>query len=158
MLTELINKLHASPYKVGLVVSGCGAGIQSLLFNVPGASNTIVECRMPYSTYSLTSLLSYTPLQFVSENTADRMAIAARSFMNCTGFDLGIGVTGALLTNRVKKGPCRAFVSICNTAGNITHRKELQLNDLNTREEQEAYVCEETIKLIGEAANIKGDL
>lgn len=88
----------------------------SWLLSVPGASRTVLECRIPYSSSSLTQLLGHTPASYASATTAEAMAKEAyRQAAALSPFGtpiLGVGATCALATDRDRLGDHRAFVSV----------------------------------------------
>lgn len=85
------------------------------LLAVPGASRTVLEVRVPYSTGSLTEVLGHEPVQYASQETAMEMAKAAyRHAANLSPFGadiVGVGCTCALATDRFKKGEHRVSPS-----------------------------------------------
>ena len=122
---EKILALHKSSKKVCLVCTGAGVGCQNLISQVPGASNTLLECFLPYSKEALVDFLGYEPEKFASEDTALRMA--ARAWRRATEIiarrsgnvqeAIGVGVTAAIATNRPLKGEHRVFIAIRSFEG-----------------------------------------
>ena len=47
--TPLITRIHGSPTRLVLAVTGGGSGLISSLLSTPGASNTVLECIVPYA-------------------------------------------------------------------------------------------------------------
>ena len=87
------------------------APVQALtwLLTVPGASNTVLETRVPYGgAKSMLEILGQEPQQFASTETAVDMANSAyKQAANLSAFGkpiLGVSCTCALATDRVKKG------------------------------------------------------
>ncbi|KAH9609052.1 hypothetical protein KSS87_007666, partial [Heliosperma pusillum] len=78
------------------------------LTSVPGASNTVLEALVPYSRMSMIQLLGKIPGQFASQQTSEDMALVAYNRalkISKPGSPvLGVGVSGALATNRSKLG------------------------------------------------------
>lgn len=116
---EKIAALHGSGKKVCLVCTGAGAGCQNLISQIPGASNTLLECFFPYSKEALGDFLGVEPEKFASEDTALRMA--ARAWRRATeivarqGGDVreavGVAVTGVIATSRPLRGEHRVFIA-----------------------------------------------
>jgi hypothetical protein len=124
--SEIVRGIHASPWRMVLALTGGGSGVISTLLTVPGASNTVLECVVPYSPFALRDWLRTTPDSYCSEDTALMMAAQAHRRavnlsqrandagnvrLNSTQV-LGVGITAALATNREKKGEERAFVAM----------------------------------------------
>jgi len=110
----------------------------SWLLSVPGASRTVLECRVPYSTTALNDILnsnngiscSSAPIQSAaSVSTAEALAQAAyRQAATLSPFGtpiIGAAATCALATDRDRRGDHRAFVSI--HTGSTTRTYTLQL-------------------------------
>ena len=108
---DTIKKIHSLTDCGVFWVAGGGAGLLTSLLEVPGASNTVLECIVPYSARSMERHLGYRPEKFCSEGTARRMAMAAYRVAVSDGGTFGFAITAALATNREKKGPCRAHVA-----------------------------------------------
>jgi nicotinamide mononucleotide (NMN) deamidase PncC len=87
------------------------AAVQALawLLTVPGASRTILDARVPYSTAALMGALGgQAPGSFASAETAAAMAQEAyRSAAELAAFGadfVGVACTAALVTDRSKAG------------------------------------------------------
>lgn len=102
-------------------MTAAGAGSEALawLLRVPGASQTLLEALIPYSEPSLTGFLGGRPAHFVSSETA--VAMARRAFERAVHLRtgrfpvLGLGCTGALATQRPRRGDHRVCIAV--TAG-----------------------------------------
>ena len=113
----------------------------SWLLSVPGASRTVLECRVPYSTSALNEILSSSsstsgsapqsppPQSAASAATSEALAKAAyRQAAALSSFGtpiIGAAATCALATDRDRRGDHRAFVSI--HTGSATRTYTLQL-------------------------------
>jgi hypothetical protein len=151
--TELISRIHASPTHMVLAVTGGGSGLISSLRTVPGASNTVLECGVPYASAALRDWLGITPDQNCSADTAlqmaaqaHRRAVALHARMNAeVATDrehiCGVGLTAALATNRERKGEERAFFAMHSY--DWTRLTEFQFTKgALTRTEEEACLSE----------------
>ena len=118
-ITNIINQIHSNPeIKGSLVVTGCGSNSLSWLLSVAGASKTILTTYVPYSKKSLEVFLGKQLLNHVSEK--ESINIADKAYEN--SLDLikpedkisvfGLGCTGAISTNRIRKGEDKAYISI----------------------------------------------
>ncbi len=118
---QLIESLHAGPYRYVVAVTGGGAGAVAALLSVPGASRTILEALVPYHERALVEFLGRAPEQFCSAETARTMAARARD--RARGLAPGEPVAGAactasLATDRPKRGEHRVHVSV-DTGGQV---------------------------------------
>ena len=117
---NLITRIHASDnFKGSLVVTGCGSMSIAWLFSIPGSSNTLLSAYVPYSKKSLELYLEKDLTNHVSEKEALSIANAAYEntlkFINTSEKDVEIfrlGCTGAIATNRNRKGEDRAHIAI----------------------------------------------
>ena len=75
---------------------------------MPGASRTLLDARVPYSTAALTAALGHEPSTFASAETAAAMAQeayrSAAEFAALGADFVGVACTAALVTDRPKKG------------------------------------------------------
>ncbi len=96
---ELVGKIHDTPHKVVLAVTGGGTEVVSKLLRYGGGSNTVLDAVIPYSNAALDSFVGGKPDKYCSADTARLMAMAA--FMRARKFDqvnplIGLGVTCSL--------------------------------------------------------------
>ena len=72
-----IEKIHGTPHKAVVAVSGAGTTAVAWLLGVAGASRTILEALVPYGRESMIAFLGSEPEQSASAQTARDMARAA---------------------------------------------------------------------------------
>jgi hypothetical protein len=132
--TLVLNALLAKPYRLSIIASGAGAGIQSVLWNRAGTSNFLTGAYFPYDRKATSDLLGLEPWMSVSRETAIQMAIEAyiRSCRGTgTGEPLGLGLTAAVSTNRERKGGNAVAVALITRTGAyfyyLSMSKELRL-------------------------------
>ena len=119
-IEELIQKIHSiDDIKGSIVITGCGISSLSWLFNVSGTSNTVLTSYVPYSKNSLQKYLGKKLIHHVSENEAINMSEVAyeksKEFLGKSDNNIklfGLGCTGAISTNRDRKGEDRAHIAI----------------------------------------------
>ena len=75
--TDIVKKLHDRPNRGVIYVTGGGSLVLSDLLQVPGASATLLEARIPYAQASLASLLGAPPEHACSPETARDLAMCA---------------------------------------------------------------------------------
>jgi nicotinamide mononucleotide (NMN) deamidase PncC len=122
-------------------VSGVGSQSINWLLRVPGASNTLLEATIPYSNESLDRYIGEVPRQYVSKTTALAMAKAAYiqgiQYGN-NGMDLiGVSCTGAISTNRKRRGGNQAFIGLWGPRLKYVAHLILKKGERNRVEEEE---------------------
>ena len=99
-----------------MVVSGVGSQSITWLLGVSGASKTLLNASIPYSNESLNHYIGEIPKQYVSESTALSMAKSAYfkgiKFHKDVSDIVGVSCTGAISTNRERKGENQAFIAM----------------------------------------------
>ncbi len=120
---DLVARLHASPLRCVLSVSGAGSQALSWLLAVPGASGTVLEATVPYSRASLHESLGRQPASLASPEVADEMAKAAyeRALILRDGDYpvAGVACTAAISSNRPRRGNHRVHVSVRTDSGTV---------------------------------------
>ncbi len=118
-MSERATRFHANPWLGVFYVTGGGSPFLAEMLSTPGASNTVLDVRVPYSSAALTELLGRAPEQAASGTTALQLAVTAyeqAQTLTLRSTDtrplFGFGCTAALGTNRVKKGTHRAHWAI----------------------------------------------
>lgn len=116
MQDDLIQRLHASPWRGVLAITGGGSGAIERLLTTPGASATVLEAIVPYNAASLEGWLGAEPPRACAEATARAMAM--RAFHRARELDptgrehFGVGCTASLASDRPKRGEHRAHVAV----------------------------------------------
>lgn len=110
-----IEKIHGTPHKTVLAVSGAGTQSVAWLLGVAGASRTILEALVPYGRESMISFLGFEPEQSASAQTARDMAKSAfrkaKSQLEDDSPAVGLACVATIATDRPKLGEHRAFVA-----------------------------------------------
>lgn len=135
-MSDRAKRLHDSHWRGAFHLTG-GAGFLSEMLGEVGASRTVLEAKVPYAAASLAELLGGQPEQACSGATARAMAMAAlqRALQlvlkaepaTVGGADalpadanaapsadqlFGFAATASLVTDRAKRGPCRAHIAV----------------------------------------------
>ncbi|MBL4681936.1 MAG: hypothetical protein JKY88_14590 [Pseudomonadales bacterium] len=144
-----INRLHQHTCAFVLAVTGGGSRAISDLLGVPGASNTLLECLVPYSNSSLANFIGTNPKQACSATTARNMAMKAYERALLLSDDTqqkseiyGLGCSAAIGTLRERKGSDRCFVAIQSTRSTMLF--SLALDKTLSRTDQET-LCNKVI-------------
>ena len=151
-IRETIDRIHEHNIKTVMMVSGVGSRALAWVLEIPGASRTLLEGTIPYSASSLSNVLGTTTEKAVSETTAFSMARTAykravKLRENDTAV-IGIGCTGAITTNRERRGINHAFIAIWGARGQTCTHLELE-KGLRTRPEEEEAVSRFLIRELG---------
>lgn len=140
---EFVARIHASPVRGVLAVTGGGSGAISALLTVPGGSRTILAAVVPYSSAALCAWLGARPEHFCSEHTARLMAVAAYQHAlqyataeHSAGVLAGIGCTASLASDRPKRGSHRIHVAAQTATATNVVSLEL-IKDVRNRPQEE---------------------
>ena len=136
-----ITRIHNSKTKLVMSVSGVGSQSINWLLSVPGASKTLLEATIPYSNESLNSYIGEVPGQYVSKTTALSMAKAAyirgTKYGNNEMDIIGVSCTGAISTNRKRRGPNQVFIGLWGPRLKYVAHLILKKGERNRVEEEE---------------------
>jgi nicotinamide mononucleotide (NMN) deamidase PncC len=143
ILERTISKLHDSNVKGVFSVAGVGTKSIAWMMEVSGASNTFLEGIIPYSESSLTHLIGHSVVNSVSEETSLAMARVCYKRATILREDdvdvIGVSCTGAISTNRERRGDNHAYISVWGLNSRSTTHLKLQ-KGRRTRSKEEALV------------------
>ncbi|GAB4828873.1 hypothetical protein Ancab_018533 [Ancistrocladus abbreviatus] len=156
-LRALIEAIHSSPTQAVVYLSGGASQVIGWLTSVPGASNTVLEAIVPYSTMSLIQLLGKIPTQFASQQTAEEMALVAYNRalkLARPGVPVvGVGFAGSLATTRPKLGEHRFHLST-RTADRLWLSTVTLSKGVRTRVEEEVVSSQFLLKALASACKV----
>ncbi|MEK6880224.1 MAG: hypothetical protein AABY22_11475 [Nanoarchaeota archaeon] len=156
-IKDAVEFIHKSNNKFCISTAGAGSLAISWLLSIPGASNSILDIRIPYHSYAMADFLGYLPDRFVTEKVAKDMAdkglIKAKNYLNLlnqmssTKNVYSVGCTATIATNREKRGEHKFYLKL---VGDIEeHSIEVILSkNARTRAEEEEIVSRAIIKAI----------
>lgn len=161
---RLVEQIHETDHKVVLVTTGVGTMAQSWLFGVAGASRTMLEAHVPYSKQSFIDLIGREPKKYVSGmaarllagyalNRAAQLAGSVQYPLISSIPLLGVSCTGAISTDRPKKGLHHAYISIWME----DEVKEIYIQldkDGRTRSEEEDLVSRIILNAVAEGCGL----
>ena len=154
-LEKSISRIHGSKTRLVMAISGVGSQSANWLLAVPGASKTLLEATIPYSNESLNHYIGEIPEQYVSESTALSMAKSAYfrglKYHNDFSEIVGISCTGAISTNRERRGENQAFIAMWSPTLKYVHHVLIN-KGVRTRREEEELISSFIIKSIEEKA------
>ena len=156
-----IERIHATPHKAMVAVSGAGTQAVAWLLGVAGASRTILEALVPYSRESMNSFLGFEPEQSASAQTAKDMARAAylkaKSQVDEGSPPVGLACAATIATDRPKRGEHRAFVSAWDQNGNTLYSLNLH-KGLRDRAGEEEVVSRLLVHALMLLSDLQPDL
>jgi cytidyltransferase-like protein len=160
-IPEIIRKIHDSPVRIVLAISGGGTEAISAIAKIPGASRTLIEAIVPYSADAMTQWLGGRPDQFCAPSTTRRMGMAAlfraEELSDVTTSRAGIACTASLATDRPKLGMHRVYVSIQTI--DLTASQSLLLEKgKRNREQEEELVTKFILNSVAEACGLEDRL
>jgi hypothetical protein len=114
-------RLRGSGARVFVAATGAGAGIQELLWRVPGCSSFFVGATFPYDAREIEAFLGFRPARFACEETAIDLAHAAYlhalDVATPDAMAAGVGLTASVASNAVHRGDHRVHVAVTTATG-----------------------------------------
>ncbi len=160
---DLVRQIHECRISSCIAVTGVGTQAVAWLFAVPGASRTILDVQVPYSAASLYQYIGKETPQHVSSEVAMLMAESARAralTLPRAGRPrpddrfIGLACTGAVATDRIRRGEDRAVVAW--TDGKETATCTLSFNkSLRNRASEERDSSLLIVNCLAEACGIE---
>ena len=157
-LDGLIHCIHASRTAAALVLAGGGTGAIPLLLRRPGGSRTVLDVAVPYGPKAVAAYLGEAPSQACSAGTAE--ALARRSFQRACELRsdgllpvVGLGVTAALATDRVRRGDDRMHLAAFDGSRTIALEWTFE-PPLVRRYEQEAAAERTIVAALADAVGV----
>lgn len=152
-MSERAARLHAADWQGVIHITGGGAGLLTELLSAPGASRTLLDAQIPYSTAALGELLGMQPEQACSAHTARALAMAAmqRAIRLGSTTPFGLACTASIATDRKKKGTHRAHAAVQTLDVTVGAYWELPGND---RAEQERLITDNLWQLLLETLQL----
>ena len=162
-LFGIIQKIHASPYRIVLSVTGGGSLAIGELLRHGSGSSTLLEALVPYDKKSLEDFIGMEPDSYCSGETARKMAMASfeRSLKISynkrnieTEHVIGIGVTCKLARNEGEREGREHEIYLASQSLLQTTESHLTLQDKKTREEEEDITALFIIRKIAQLCSI----
>ena len=157
----MIRKIFDSGCRLAVYASGSHSSLLSWLTLQPGASRCVVELRNLYSHGAASNVIGKTNNTAVTEQVAT--ALARKAYTNTMKYELseaagdvyevragkvlGVGATGAIRSDRDKKGDHKAFIALINSGKTVTFRAKLA-KGRRTREEEDRFLSEQALQLV----------
>eukprot|EP01025_Chloroclados_australasicus_P047740 TRINITY_DN5384_c1_g3_i1.p1 TRINITY_DN5384_c1_g3~~TRINITY_DN5384_c1_g3_i1.p1 ORF type:complete len:459 (+),score=22.69 TRINITY_DN5384_c1_g3_i1:80-1456(+) len=156
----IVRGIHASRFKFALFVTGGATRIISDLLTVPGASNSILEVKVPYAKESLVECIGKEPKKYVSTETARDLAHSAlHRAAQLSSFGtpiLGVSATCTLATEQLKKGEHKFSLAVTNGIHTMTSDLTLSKGTRN-RSEEDVVASKSLLLMIAKMCNVQID-
>lgn len=109
----IIPMLEKLPFRLYLICTGGGAGLQQALWSIPGASSFFVGAEFPYGTEMADRALGFKPDRYVNERVAISYAMEAyyRAYLPGGPKAVGVGLTASTASNKEHRGDHRIHAS-----------------------------------------------
>lgn len=139
-----LENLPSSDAWIYLASTGAGAGVQDLLWSVPGASVFLAGASFPYSRHESVRFIGYEPEQAVSAETALGIAVASymRACITCPPGrqPVGVGCTASVTTLVPHRGDHRAWCAVIGYGRVKVTLDMLQKGPTSLRKSDGAYI------------------
>lgn len=161
-MRELVQKIHVSPFKAALAITGGGAEAIGELLRYGGGSATVLEAVVPYDQKAFDNFVRGKPDKYCSPGAARDLAMAA--FQRAVGFAntseniVGVGASCSL----VKDGSERAgrehhvYISTQTEYETVSYTLSLHGHGYN-REQEEKLAAEAIVEALGNACKINSN-
>ncbi len=160
-LRPQIQRIHDTPHKAVVAVSGAGTQAVAWLLGVSGASRTILEVVVPYGRLSMAGFLGFEPKQSASAETARQLAHAAyrkaKTQLEDDSPALGLACAATIATDRPKRGEHRAFVATWSDEATLTYSLHLH-KGLRDRAGEEDVVSRLIVSALASASDLDMDI
>ena len=161
---EIVLKIHETPHKAVLAITGGGGEAIGELLRHGGGSNTVLEAIVPYDNKSFNDFVKGRPDKYCSASAARDLAMAAYHravlFTGTTENIIGLGCSCSLMKDHEREGrEHHAYIAI--QTKDSTHNYDLndfiKANSKSSRNEQETKVSDGIIFALGQASGLTLD-
>lgn len=151
-MKETILKIHESPFKIVLAITGGGAEAIGELLRHGNGSKTLLEAIVPYNTTAFNDFVKGIPDKYCSESAARDLAMAAFQrgvkLTNDIKNIVGIGTTSSLVKENERDGrEHHVFVAIQTETHTLDYYSTLHGNNYS-REDEETLTAEIILKAL----------
>lgn len=160
---QLIQAIHDSPVQAVIAVAGAGTTGLADILRIGGASRTVLEAIVPYSTAAFDEFLKgKKPKQYVSARAARLLAGQALQRAHCltnsrptdTTPLIGLACTAALATDRAKRGEHRGHIAAWR-AGQLSEYTLVLNKGARTREAEEHLYSKLLVNALAAACGVE---
>jgi hypothetical protein len=160
-IEQLVQQIHDAPGRTMLVVAGAGTKALSSLLGVAGATRTLLEALVPYSTAAFDEFLEQTPSKYVTGKTV--RLLAGRAYTRARWLEtdpvplVGVACTATIITDRPKRGEHRAHLATWQDERLVRYAIYLEKGARN-REGEEDLVSRIMLNGLAAALNLNASL
>jgi nicotinic acid mononucleotide adenylyltransferase len=157
-MRELILKIHKSPHKAVLAITGGGVEAIGELLRYGQGSNTVLEAIVPYNQKSFDNFVKGKPDKYCSASAARDLAMAAFKRALLLSPDqkieelIGLGASCSLVKDGERKGrEHKVYIAVQTDMATTTYEYK---PNFKTREEEEKYVSDRILEILGETMGL----
>ena len=116
-----IELIRDSGARVYVACTGAGAGLQGLLWRLPGSSSFLVGASFPYAADATDEFLGFRPEKYCSPETALDLATEAFLRAGAGPKAIGIGLTASVASHTAHRGDHRVHIAWLTARGAGAH-------------------------------------
>ena len=138
---------HKPGINLYLACTGAGAGLQKILWDIPGASSFLVGCSFPYATRDTDEFLGFeTDTGYCNQEMAMNMAIESYYRAIKTGnikdgkLNVGLGLSASVFSLKEHRGSHRVHVAV--VTDNDAYIYNIELKKANTSRQQDGDISD----------------
>jgi cytidyltransferase-like protein len=162
--TELIQRMHKTPQKVAMAITGGGAEVIGELLRHGNGSATLLEAVVPYDQAAFARYIRGVPDKFCSPEAARDLAMAA--FKRATELApkddpenlIGLGASCSLVKpDGEREGrEHKAYIAVQTTMATTTYEFHINLLTAEnwTREQEETFVSDRILEILAETMGL----
>jgi hypothetical protein len=154
----LAAHLRGAGVRVFVAATGAGAGIQEVLWRVPGCSSFFVGAVFPYGPREIDGFLGLRPERYASEETA--IDLAHQSYLHAldaadpASRAIGVGLSASVASLTPHRGDHRVHVAVVTSAGAVGETAVLAKGGPERRELDGSAADELGLRALFHAAGI----
>lgn len=158
---DLVLKIHQTPHKAVLAITGGGAEAIGELLRHGQGSSTLLEAVVPYDQASFDDFVKGKPDKYCSPEAACDLAMASyqRAIKLCKGKKpdlVGIGVTCSLMKDEERAGrEHHAFIAVQTETTTYSYTYNTEDLKKGRRDAQESFVAQKIIEALADACGVQ---
>lgn len=129
---------------IHVICTGAGAGLQKMLWDVPGSSAYLSGASFPYRQEETIKTLGFTPDSFCSREAAIDLACVA--YMRAYSFGgkkpVGLGLTASVASEREHRGEHRVHACVISDDKVLSHSVVIEKGVGAERRESDGHLCD----------------
>lgn len=157
-MLDLIQRMHKTPHKVAMAITGGGAEVIGELLRHGNGSATLLEATVPYDQNSFHSYIRGVPDKYCSPEAARDLAMAAfkRALLLAPDQNIdeliGLGASCSLVKDGEREGrEHKVYISVQTNMATTTYEYK---PNFKIREEEEKFVSDRILEILGETMGL----